>query len=541
MNKIKENRFINYMNGKMNMKVFYVLIIGIFVLAMFISVFFGALDTDMSFLIASGNEIFENGIPYKNVWCMDHNASIVLQQWLYCVIIATFHKLGVMGLFLLSIITFSIFVLLVKAFFKVKGISNNRIYFLYLCMMAAYSAYLFKVRPQTVTLIIMLLECYGLEKYKATSKSRWLILVPLSMLLEINLHASMWPMHFAMLLCYVVPPVFKGIEDTSIVKMGKKPLIISLICMIAVMFANPYGIDGIMYIVRSMSSGSLDALSIAELATPTYFSPTTVTLLVLVAGCIILWKIKKLDSVTLYMCLGISFLSILKLRNNMFNSIPLLYVCLKLANAYESQDKFVIDWQKDIKRYLYPFFALTYVMLFFMIVSLFNNIVGTDKTYAVLKTGDKVEIVQHFNKFNYDKDFALIEEYIEKNDCYHDKIFTGFNTGAYMEYLGCDNVFIDARPEIYDRHLNGSNDFIQEYTSIVIPSSYSAGLCDLSKSSENYKDFLKKFTEKYDFDYVVIDARLEEVVYGMYLDSRVDYEMVEDVSTATYYFYRKIK
>ena len=40
---------------------------------------------------------------------------------------------------------------------------------------------------------------------------------------------------------------------------------------------------------------------------------------------------------------------------------------------------------------------------------------------------------------------------------------------------------------------------------------------------------------------VVIDARLEEVVYGMYLDSRVDYEMVEDVSTATYYFYRKIK
>ena len=96
-------------------------------------------------------------------------------------------------------------------------------------------------------------------------------------------------------------------------------------------------------------------------------------------------------------------------------------------------------------------------------------------------------------------------------------------------------------PKYMMRHLNGSNDFIQEYTSIVIPSSYSAGLCDLSKSSENYKDFLKKFTEKYDFDYVVIDARLEEVVYGMYLDSRADYEMVEDVSTATYYFYRKIK
>ena len=359
MEKIKQNKFVSFINQKMNMRVFWILVFGIVAFIVTISVCFSSLDTDMFFMLAAGDEILDNGIPYTNVWSIDKSAGIVIQQWLYSVIVSLFNKMGVFGLFLLSLITIIIFVVATKIFFNVKECKNNGAFFLYLCITFAFSAYLFSIRPETITLVVLFMECCGLEMFKKTGHKRWLWLLPVTMLLEINLHSSMWPLHYAILLAYFVPSLNHHLMNDSSLFRQKKDLILPTLAMTGVMFCNPYGVDNILYIVRSIEMGVFDILNIQECKAPTYFSCTTATILMFIAMSFVLVKCKKMDSVTMYLTLGIAVMTMSKVRHNMFNCIPFAYLCIGLYDAYISQDKVVIDWQKDIKRYLYALFAVT--------------------------------------------------------------------------------------------------------------------------------------------------------------------------------------
>ena len=66
-------------------------------------------DSDMYFLIATGREILENGIPHTNVWTIDSSSGIIVQQWLYDVILAIVDKAGYVGFSLFILSEFCIF------------------------------------------------------------------------------------------------------------------------------------------------------------------------------------------------------------------------------------------------------------------------------------------------------------------------------------------------------------------------------------------------------------------------------------------------
>lgn len=78
-------------------KLFYVLFLMIPIFYLMERIVCSVYDSDMYFIIATGREILENGIPHTNVWTIDPGQGIVVQQWLYAVILALVDKAGYAG------------------------------------------------------------------------------------------------------------------------------------------------------------------------------------------------------------------------------------------------------------------------------------------------------------------------------------------------------------------------------------------------------------------------------------------------------------
>ena len=83
----------NWLDKPLSMKVFVGSVFCIIVFYIMQRLTTSIYDSDMYFLIASGREILKNGIPYNNIWTIDSNSAIIIQQWLYDVILAFVDRL----------------------------------------------------------------------------------------------------------------------------------------------------------------------------------------------------------------------------------------------------------------------------------------------------------------------------------------------------------------------------------------------------------------------------------------------------------------
>jgi hypothetical protein len=478
-------------------------------------------EHDLFFMSATGREILQNGIPYTNVWSMDHSAEFVAQQWLYCVIIALLEPLGIWSLKLLVLITILILSVLIWKLMVIRGCNNRMVYGLTMTGIALTCGYLYSARPESITIILLLLEAYGLEKYRATSKYGWLSLLPVTMVLEMNLHASMWIMHFGVVLIYMLPSGFSVIKKDYMLKQWK-PVSIFTLLSIGCMFINPYGSDGVMYLFRSFSAGTFNLVPIKEVQPVTLFSSCMMAIALLCIMLVILLVAKKCDSVTFYTGIFIILLEFISVRNNMFHCIGLLYLATGLYNAYKTSS-FQINWKKDVRNYLWFIFAplSLFVVLFCVIssVQVVNDMRFASQyehNYVVRSEVDDSASLMDFGK------------YINDNGLESSTVFSGFNTGSYLEYIGCTNVFIDCRPEIYTYELNKSNHYLKEYSALCGTSSYYTLRHELGLGNTAYIDFARKFTDVRNFDYIVIDRMSCEQAYELYVSSRWDYTLMPE-------------
>ena len=85
-------------------------------------------------------------------------------------------------------------------------------------------------------------------------------------------------------------------------------------------------------------------------------------------------------------------------------------------------------------------------------------------------------------------------------------LFTGFNNGAYLEWNGY-KVYMDARPEIYCKNINGKEDIYDEYLEVL-----------------NGEIDFNEFLNKYQFTHLVV----YETVFQTYLECNDNYEIVVD-------------
>ena len=494
--KIKE--FNTWVERPLSPKIFFIMvsiIIGICTLGYMISCLY---DTDIFFMIASGREILENGFIYENIWSIDKGCPMVIQQWLYNIILVGCYKWGNIGLFIFAIIRLCIFFGLLWHFLNFKKVSYGLRVISLVIFIFFTPYYVFSVRPELITVILLLTECICLEHFQLSGKKRWLFFLIPIMILEINLHASMWPTHFAILAVYVVPAIKVPFILKNDLWKERKWVFITAIFMIPAMWINPYGTDNVKYILKSFKAHTFDLVSITEMKQPTLLSfPGFVILLLMILFGIGLAK-KCLHSTTVYICAGFLLMSMYAVRNEMFLIIAYLFLLRDISDLLKNIN---YDWEKDIKNSLIFVLGISILLL---------GHVGI-QTLDTLFTGD----IEDFTDMQTTK---KIYDEIAKDYDEDTRIFAGFNNGSYGEFYGLKNIYMDARPELFT--------ILKEYSDYCL---YGHDI--------NMKEMTKWF-DGYDFNYVIVDTKNERVL-NTYIQMRDDYHLIKSVSDEDTKLYKK--
>ena len=450
--------------------------------------FFSSFDADGYFLIASGREILNNGLTYNHPFSVAHNMYYVVQQWLYTIYLAWLDGLGVLavlfGVFLVT--CFFIYTEIIFLKERNKTITKGIAICLSLFFVCCNITYMINVRPEAISVILMVLQFVCFEKYKDKSKIIFLSPLPLIFLLEANIHMSMILIHIIFFIPYFlkVPNkllYFFRLKDNHI-PFNKN---IGIILLVSFIFSliNPYGIEGVNYLYNALTAKTFDYIYVLEVSKLQLASLNGVRLLLLIG---ILWGITKkklVNSDTFLFVVGISLMYAFAIRNSMFIIISMLFLAGEL------------DYNLKIKECSKRLLIYPLIIIFVGIYNLSMMNIAFDSYNSVINEKEDLPV--------------NCVTYLEKNEEKNIKIFTGFNWGGYLEYLGYKNIFIDARPELYMSKLNKTeNNLLVEYSQIALYK-------DMN-SPEIFHNKIEMFLNKYEFNYILLDNKIEKVL-GVYL------------------------
>lgn len=482
-------------------------------------------DSDMYFLIATGREILQHGIPHTNVWTIDSESGIIVQQWLYDVILAFVDQFGYIGFSVFVFLEIILFAFIWVRFFALKHISPIISLPILIMVSMPTQYYLFSVRPQVITMILLLSSCIALEKFAATGEKRHLVLLVLYAFLEMQVHASMWFLHFAIILAYMVPafyfkPLFKDFADNAMYRQWQS-LLVTIICMFGVLFINPYGVDGVFYIIKTFKAHTFAYVNVVEVSMTEFLSQQGAVVILCLVLFLIAMKLKHLTSVDVNITAGFCLMMMLAIRNNTCSIFVFAFLMRSVALSIE-EHKNKFDLSKDFKYYLVP------ILLFADLIFVTNFLSSAVSVFT--------------DESGMESSLPKIAEEIDSDYSEDMHIFTGFNCGAYFEYEGFKNLYIDARPEIYTKEFTGNKNILEDYSRFCCygydPSKTS--LSSISASSAVTKDEMDDWFYSYDFDYVIVST-LSEPYLAAYMLDNTDYQIIEDASDSYYILYRKVE
>ena len=438
------------------------------------------LDNDFWFLINTGKYIINSGIPHIEPFTIHSNFSFVAQQWLTDIIFyLIYNKFNIYGMYIFILISNIIVIFLLYKLSLLINKGNKKIAILTTIIIDVFYARLFlSTRPQVFDIILLLLELYLLELFIKRNNKKYLIGLPIISLLMINLHASVWPMIFVFLLPYYVGRI--NLKFTTKENYKLKPLIIVTIIMFLFGFINPYGIDAMTYLFNSYGIDKIDE-SINEMAPLTIKNGITTYILILfiIITCIIN-KNKKNNLRYTLLLLGTTLLSLQHLKGELFFLISsVIIVNNNLKDIFPEENKnSSTEINKKIK------------ILLLTILCIITLISFKNKKY--IKEAD-----------NY---YYEISEILKENKAESSVIYTGYNAGAYIEYQGF-KCYIDPRAEVFLKSNNKKEDIFVEYYEF-----------------QNGKINIKKFIDKYKFDYIIIDNY--EHILHTYIDEIEEYTQI---------------
>lgn len=522
-------RIKSFGNKPISEKLFYVLFAIIPVFYLMERLVCSVYDSDMYFIIATGREIIKNGIPHTNVWTIDNHSGIIIQQWLYSVILAFVDKAGYAGFSVFIGFEFVIFALLWIHFFSIKHISKGISFFILIMLSMPAQDYMFSIRPQIATMILVLGTCIALEHFCDSEEPAWLVFLPVLSCLEMQFHASMWILHFAVVLAYMVPAFyFKPISrchDDSIYKHWKAVLLYCIL-MFGSLFLNPYGADGVFYLFKTFKAHTFGYLEIMEVNTTQFLSPQGATIVLCLILFIVAWKFGRLSSTTVNITSGFLLMMMMAIRNNTCCIFILAFVMRDIA-VFIDEKKDLIDWKKDLKIYIVP------VLLFADLIFITNFIASCQSVFTGTDGSET--------------NLPAIAAEIRKDYKPDMHIFTGFNCGAYFEYDGFKNVYIDARPEIYTAEFTDDKNILADYSKYCVygydvSNMQSSFLSDaqIRHGMPVSADEMQMWLSTYDFEYIV-SSPLSEPFLSAYLLNDKHYAIVPNVSDSYYALYKKVQ
>lgn len=221
----------------------------------------GSYDSDGWFLLATGREIVENGIPYANPWSLSSYRPIVVQQWLHDVLLYGSYTLaGYAGTVLYQVILAAVAAFALA--FTIQGFGDKRLTLprLLFCIgLALFGAGIYiSVRPTAWSMACMCLTIGVCTRWKRTGDWRYLIALPAITALHVNMQSAMWLLDVFLAGCFLLPLDLSEFKSTTPEEMLAEifPLCLALIAMLAAAFVNPYGADGARYVIDSMGAAS---------------------------------------------------------------------------------------------------------------------------------------------------------------------------------------------------------------------------------------------------------------------------------------------
>ena len=378
-------------------------------------------DTDAFYLIANGQYILKEGIPTINPFISTEGVPIVIQNWLYCVLVAFFYNWNGTN-DLIIILGLQTLVAWLLTFYFLRKLKDESLKILF-TMLFFYVFSYNNIRPEIITYILCMLEIIGIEKYIQTNRRLWLLFLPLTVLFEINLHASYWIMHYIILLPYLMPTKFLD-SSNSFKKSQLIWLILMIIVSIRCLIINPYGTEAISYVFKSLTGETFEVVStISEQQSFRLYSIDSAIIILSIVVFIVLIKNKKIDSVTFWMFLGFTLLGIYKIKFISFYAIGLLFLLRKL---------------KDFKLKI----NVIILSLASLIMVLFISVYVPDIMPSEVFKNESITEATSYKKI------GDIIDYLDKNETKDASVLAYFELGNFLEFKGY-KTYYDARPEIY--------------------------------------------------------------------------------------------
>ena len=478
-------------NTKVPTKVFYTLT-GLAIISFLIAVirWMYYLSCDYFYMVPTGKYILQNGVPTTHTHHI-FPINTIIQQWLYCVYLYLIHNAGQIGMTLSILITFAAIIYVQYKFFKEADVplSHNIIAIFLATVISGYAiAQLLTIRPEAITILLLLIQIFCTERFLKTNKPLYIYILPLLMLVEINVHGSMWIIHYIALLPYIVPnlaPHFCLKSDTQ--KTHIKHLCISTLIMTAAMLVNPYGIKMPMYLIDTFRAHTFDYVDITEIAQPTICSLQGLyTVLIVAVVCFLLTK-KKTKISSMYAIIGYTLISITAYRNIVFVYIAITYLMREILEATKTELSINIDIKKESNIFNATLLCIISIICLYLAYPLFTHNDLTAMTMGPTK----------------------IIQYLDEHTTKDAHIYTGINSGSFLEYAEY-KTYMDSRPELYTDPIGKSGNILYEYKYF--------GCHDSSRdlpSDEAYEEYINK----YDFSYFIIDFELR---MKNYLDAHPD-------------------
>lgn len=447
----------------------------ILIVAFGLSCFFAAghnPDSDALFLIENGRYIVQNGsVPTINPWNVTEGMGIILQQWVCSVInYYSYLLLGFKWIWIVAVLM-NLCCILSMGFFCRAFSKNSSVNLIGMAIAEICICSFITTRPYQITMSISFLMLGTLfrrnEKRKGlTGKALWkhsvitALLMGIFALCQANYQLAFYPMLFAWPLCFVAPKWEEWkLLGTWISRDRKNPGIYfkpfflgffgrvpELLMIYGTMFltglCNPYGLSGLLYLPKSASAISKLNGKIGEITSQNVKSIFGVALMLVIIMAVLTFKEKLFTTEKFYLFAGGIFLAYGTVRNTWLALPAFLAMFVTYAQKTDGLLAKTFLWIKTenarkIKRMAIEFLIVISVLAPFILPM-------KDET-------ERTEAIFHSDAVIYLK--GLEKDY---------KLYTGFNTGAMMEFMGI-KVYFDPRPELYSPEITGGIDQFSEW------------------------------------------------------------------------------
>lgn len=446
-----------------------VLFIGLFVC---IYVAFRKMNSDLFFILNNGKYICESGnlFPTTLFSTIHEGFYTVIQQPLWSVV--TYLLFSAFGIGAIPVFSaLFVFISAYLLFMLFKGADP----FIRCCLTTFILIIIcmaFTGRPSTFSITNILFSFFILEGIKEdTLPDRTaLILLPFS-LLELLCHASFFPILIFAKLSYLVASRFK---DT----IYKYRFLLMEVCLSLILgFMTPYREKLPLYSLYSYAAASYGNL-IAELKRPSILSTYSIIIVIALALLAVQAAKGHADGVLLTV-FGICSL-LLHIRNLYLLGVFMVPMLKSLCCRRDESDQLSYGSRRFKMRFFIP---LAFVIFYIAYAQdIYMNYAIKDCCLSPVIACDYLK---------------------DEKDV---KIYSDFNMGAFLEFNGF-NSYIDARPELYSKRINGKEDIYNEFIELSLLDNF------------DYNGFINK----YGFEYLLTEDGSK---LSFYLNYRKGYEKI---------------